>query len=117
MGAKDISLLSLYAPNDTVIFMNTTTKETDTMFVVDKDIYNSLWPFIRSEASAEYYAGGYIEYVIKHKDASIRGTYIIQKQNRANLSNSHLYLVIDFVSTNILSLKKITQSSKKWEEK
>lgn len=92
--------------------MNTTTKETDTMFVVDKDIYNSLWPFIRSEASAEYYAGGYIEYVIKHKDASIRGTYIITKQNRANLSNSHLYLVIDFVSTNILSLKKITQSSK-----
>ena len=83
MGAKDISLLSIYAPNDTVIFMNTTTKETDTMFVVDKDIYNSLWPFIRSEASAEYYAGGYIEYVIKHKDASIRGTYIITKTEQS----------------------------------
>lgn len=79
MGAKDISLLSLYAPNDTVIFMNTITKETDTMFVVDKQIYNSLWPFIRSEATNEYYAGGYIEFLIKHKDASIRGKFIITK--------------------------------------
>ena len=79
MGAKDISLLSLYAPNDTVIFMNTITKETDTMFVVDNQIYNSLWPFIRSEATNEYYAGGYIEFLIKHKNASIRGKFIITK--------------------------------------
>ena len=79
MGAKDISLLSLYAPNDTIIFMNTVTKETDTMFVVDKQIYNSLWPFIRSEASDEYHAGGYIEFLIKHKDASIRGNFMITK--------------------------------------
>ena len=31
MGAKDISLLSIYAPNDTVIFMDTTTKETNSL--------------------------------------------------------------------------------------
>ncbi len=118
MGPKDISLLSIYAPNDTVIFMNTITKETDTMFVVDKQIYNSLWPFIRSEATNEYYAGGYIEFVIKHKDASIRGTYIITKAEQGEpVKQSFIFGNRFCINEYSLSLKKITQSSKKWEEK
>lgn len=117
MGAKDISLLSLYAPNDTVIFMNTITKETDTMFVVDKQIYNSLWPFIRSEATNEYYAGGYIELLIKHKDASIRWKFIITKTEQGEPVKQSFVFGNRFCINEYSLSQKDYKIFKKWEEK
>ncbi len=82
MDEKDKSYLSTYNLNDTILFESIINQQTDTMIIIEKTIYNSLWPFLRDESSTEYHAGGYIDYIIKHGNTNLDGSFCITKQEK-----------------------------------
>jgi len=82
MNEKEVKSLDIYNVNDVRLFKSLSSNQTDTMIVLEKDMSNSLWPFMRSEATTEYHAGGGISFIVKHSGERLEGLYLISKNKQ-----------------------------------
>lgn len=79
LSNEDLKWLSAYEKGDTVCFISHNCG-IDTLFITDKEINNSNFPFIENEASFEYTANGSYTYKMIHKGEIYNGILLLVRK-------------------------------------
>ena len=79
MDKDDLEWMRTYDIGDTVIFI-CDDLSLDTMFVYEKDVWNSLSPISRYQVFDEYTAGGFYNYKLLHQKDTLDGSFFINKE-------------------------------------
>ena len=80
LNEDDLEWMSSYEKGDFAIFESK--NNMDTVIITDKDIHNSLDPFMQNEGSNEYIAGGNFELQLRHQGKIHTGYFSISKEKR-----------------------------------
>ena len=80
MNNNDIAWMEVYQVKDKRLF--TFGNVIDTMYICNKDVWNSRSLFWKGPIGGEYHAGGYYDYVIIHEGDSLEGYFAIEKEHK-----------------------------------